>query len=124
MVFVQESKLPFYLYAYCLMSNHVHLLIGMQDDPVSRILQRVLTSYSEYHNRKQTQIRHLFQGCYKSILCQSDRYLGGLVRYIHLIHLNPVRAKMVRRAEGYEYSGHLFSGLRLDQRPWQRFSSL
>ena len=117
----QKSKLPFYLYAYGLMSNHVHLLIGMQDDPVSRILQRMLTSYSEYHNRKQTQIAYLFQGRCKSILCQSDRYLGELVRYIHL---NPVRAKMVTRAEGYGYSGHLFSGVRLDQRPWQRFSSL
>ena len=99
----QKSKLPFYLYAYCLMPNHVHVLIEMQDDPVSRIMQRVLTSYSQYHNRKHTRIGHLFQGRYKSILCQSDRYLGELVRYIHL---NPVRAKMVKRPERYEYSGH------------------
>ena len=48
----QKSKLPFYLYAYCLMPNHVHLLIEMQDDLVSRIMQRVLTAYSQYHNRK------------------------------------------------------------------------
>jgi|SRR6185369_10210198 len=45
----QKARLPFYLYAYCLMPNHVHLLIEMQDDPVSRIMQRVLTSYSQYH---------------------------------------------------------------------------
>ena len=50
----QKSKLPFYLYAYCLMPNHVHLLIEMQDDPVSRIMQRVLTSYSQHHNRMHT----------------------------------------------------------------------
>jgi REP-associated tyrosine transposase len=99
----QKSKLPFYLYAYCLMPNHVHLLIEMQGDPVSRIMQRVLTSYSQYHNRKYKKIGHLFQGRYKSILCQTDRYLGELVRYIHL---NPVRAKMVKRPEDFEYSGH------------------
>jgi putative transposase len=99
----QKSKLPFYLYAYCLMPNHFHLLIEMQDDPVSRIMQRVLTTYSQYHNRKYKKIGHLFQGRYKSILCQSDQYLGELVRYIHL---NPVRAKMVKRPEEYEYSGH------------------
>ena len=45
---LQKSKLPFYLYAYCLMSNHVHLLIEMQDDLVSRIMQRVLTTYSQH----------------------------------------------------------------------------
>ena len=99
----QKTKLPFYLYAYCLMPNHVHLLIEMQDDSVSRIMQRVLTSYSQFHNRKYKKIGHLFQGRYKSILCQTDRYLGELVRYIHL---NPVRAKMVKRPEDFEYSGH------------------
>src|SRR6185369_1640463 len=99
----QKAKLAFYLYAYCLMPNHVHLLIEMQDGPVSRIMQRVLTSYSQYHNRKYKKIGHVFQGRYKSILCQTDRYLGELVRYIHL---NPVRARMVKRPEHYEYSGH------------------
>ena len=109
LVQTQKSKLPFYLYAYCLMPNHVHLLIEMQDGLVSRIMQRVLTSYSQYHNRKYKKIGHLFQGRYKSILCQTDRYLGELVRYIHL---NPVRAKMVKRPEDFEYSGHrAFLGL-------------
>jgi hypothetical protein len=75
----------------------------MQDDLVSRIMQRVLTGYSQYHNRKYKKIGHLFQGRYKSILCQTDRYLGELVRYIHL---NPVRAKLVKRPEDFEYSGH------------------
>ena len=87
----RKNKLPFYLYAYCLMPNHFHLLIEMQDDLVSRIMQRVLTGYSRYHNRKYKKVWHLFQGRYKSILCQTDRYLGELVR---CIHLNPVRAKI------------------------------
>jgi putative transposase len=66
-------------------------------------MQRLLTSYSQYHNRKYKKTGHVFQGRYKSILCQSDRYLRELVRYIHL---NPVRVKMVTRADEYEFSGH------------------
>ena len=103
MVAQQKAKLPFYLYAYCLMPNHAHLLIERQDDKISRIMQGLLTGYSQYFNRKYKKIGHLFQGRFKAILCQTDRYLGELVRYIHL---NPVRAKMVKRPEDYEYSGH------------------
>jgi putative transposase len=99
----QKRKLPFYLYAYCLMPNHFHLLIERRQGFLSRIMQRLLTSYCQYHNRKYGKSGHVLQGRYKSILCQSDRYLGELVRYIHL---NPVRAKMVRRAEDYPYSSH------------------
>jgi REP element-mobilizing transposase RayT len=43
---VQKSKLPFYLYAYCLMPNHIHLLIERREDSVSKIMQRILTTYS------------------------------------------------------------------------------
>ena len=46
----QESRLPFYLYAYCLMENHIHLLVERQRDLISRIMQCVLTGYSEYYN--------------------------------------------------------------------------
>jgi putative transposase len=99
----QKSKRPFYLYAYCLMPNHIHLLAEMQDDPISRVMQSLLTSFSQYHNRKYREVGHLFQARYKALLCQSDRYLGELVRYIHL---NPVRARIVLRPEEYEYSGH------------------
>lgn len=100
---VQKRKLPFFLYAYCLMTNHVHLLIERQADTVGRIMHRVLTGYSQYYNRRYRRIGHLLQGRHKSILCQSDRYLAELVRYIHL---NPVRASMVKRPEQYQYSGH------------------
>src|SRR5438094_8775641 len=100
---IQKHKLPYFLYAYCLMSNHVHLLIERQADAIGRIMHRVLTGYSQYYNRRYRRMGHLFQGRHKAILCQSDRYLSELVRYIHL---NPVRAKMVGRPEEYQYSGH------------------
>lgn len=99
----QKAKLPFHLYAYCLMPNHVHLLIERQQDSISRIMQRLLTAYSQYHNRRYRKSGHLLQGRYKAILCQSDQYLAELVRYIHL---NPVRAKMTRRAQDFRYSSH------------------
>ena len=99
----QKVKLPFFLYAYCLMTNHVHLLIERQADAVGRIMHRVLTGYSQYYNHRYQRTGHLLQGRHKAILCQSDRYLTELVRYIHL---NPVRAGMVKLPEQYEYSGH------------------
>jgi hypothetical protein len=66
-------------------------------------MHRVLTGYSNYYNRKHKRVGHLLQARHKSILCQSDRYLAELVRYIHL---NPVRAGMVNLPEEYKYSGH------------------
>ena len=99
----QKVKLPFFLYAYCLMTNHVHLLVERQTDSIGRIMHRLLTGYSQYYNRRYRRVGHLLQGRHKAILCQSDQYLSQLVRYIHL---NPVRAKMVRRPEHYQYSSH------------------
>jgi REP element-mobilizing transposase RayT len=100
---VQKEKLPFFLYAYCLMTDHFHLLLERRVDDIGRIMHRVLTGYSQYYNRKYRRSGHLFQGRHKAILCQSDPYLAELVRYVHL---NPVRAKMVRKVENYPYSSH------------------
>src|SRR5436305_4030184 len=97
----QKERLAFFLYAYCLMSNHVHLLIERRTDAIGRIMHRVLTGYSQYYNWRYKRVGHLLQGRHKAILCQSELYMGELVRYIHL---NPVRAKMVARAEDYPYS--------------------
>jgi len=103
LIAVQKVRLPFFLYAYCLMPNHLHLLIERRADTIGRIMHRVLTGYSQYYNRRYRRVGHLLQGRHKAILCQSERYLSELVRYIHL---NPVRAKMVSKPEQYQYSGH------------------
>ena len=99
----QKQRLPFYLYAYCLMPNHLHLLIERREDAISAVMRRMLTGYSQHHNRRYGKVGHVFHGRYKSILCQTDQYLAELVRYIHL---NPVRAKMVAEPDQYRYSGH------------------
>lgn len=100
---VQKAKLSFFLYAYCLMTNHVHLLLERQASAVGQIMHRLLTGYAQYYNRRYRRVGHLLQGRHKAILCQSEQYLAKLVRYIHL---NPVRAGMVTRPEDYQYSSH------------------
>jgi len=99
----RKAKLPFFLYAYCLMPNHIHLLVERRQDSISRVMHGLLTAYSQYHNRKFRKSGHLLQGRYKAILCQTDQYLAELVRYIHL---NPLRARIVRKPEEFQYSSH------------------
>jgi REP-associated tyrosine transposase len=91
------------VYAYCLMPNHVHLLLGCSDIPLSRFMQGLQQSYTQYFNRAHHKVGHLFQGRYKAIVCDRDEYLLELVRYIHL---NPVRSKLAAMPEAWRYSGH------------------
>jgi len=98
-----KNKCGFFLYAYVLMSNHIHLLIETPNDPISRIMQMVNFTYTQYFNRKYGKVGHLFQGRYKSYLCDKDSYLLSLVRYIHN---NPVRAGLVGDACEYALSSH------------------
>ena len=91
------------LWAYCLMPNHVHLLVETGPQPLSTLMQRLQQSYTQYFNRTHRKVGHLFQGRYKAIVCDKDRYLLALIRYLHL---NPVRAKLVKQPEAYAYSGH------------------
>ena len=91
------------LYAYCLMPNHVHLLLQPSDAPLAKFMQGLQQSYTQRFNRVHDKVGHLFQGRYKAIVCETDAYLATLVRYIHL---NPVRAGLADDPEGYLYSGH------------------
>ncbi len=102
-VAVTRQRYPFYLYAYILMSNHFHLLLEVQQASTARVLQSLLTAYARRFNRTHRHRGHLFQGRYQAIVCDHDRYLLELVRYIHL---NPVRAKMVKRPGEWQWSGH------------------
>jgi REP element-mobilizing transposase RayT len=98
-----KEERGFILYAYVLMTNHVHLLIETPKAPLSRIMQLLNFTYTRQFNRKYGKVGHLFQGRYKSFLCDRDEYLLGLVRYIHL---NPVRAKIVTFPYEYRWSSH------------------
>jgi len=98
-----KNQYKYFLYSYVLMNNHVHLLIETQIVPLSKILQGMNQSYTQYFNRKHRTVGHLFQGRYKAILCDRDAYLLALIKYIHL---NPVRAKIVKTPDEYAWSGH------------------
>jgi putative transposase len=92
------------VYAYCLMPNHVHILVEQSaDQPLSRYMQRLQSAYTGYFNRKHKKVGHLFQGRYKGILVDRDAYLLELIRYIHL---NPIRAKLERKVGVYPWTGH------------------
>jgi REP element-mobilizing transposase RayT len=99
-----KKRFTFRLYAYALLKNHLHLLIEVEKTPLRRIMQTLLFAYASYFNKRHGEVGHLFQGRHKAILCDKDAYLLELVRYIHL---NPVRAHMVKEPEGYEWTGHL-----------------
>lgn len=98
-----RKRYSFTLYAYVLMPNHVHLLMEQGGNDLSKIMQGLQQSYTQYFNRQYGKTGHLFQGRYKAILCDRDAYLLELIRYIHL---NPVRAGMVKRADEYLWSSH------------------
>jgi len=89
--------------AYCLMTNHYHLLVQTPDGNLSRCMRHINGVYTQRYNAAHGLDGQLFRGRYKAILVGEDRYLLQLVRYIHK---NPIRAGVVSRAEEYGYSSH------------------
>ena len=93
-------------YAWAFLPNHAHFLLRSGDVGLSTLMRRLLTGYAVSFNLKYKRHGPLFQGRYKSIICQEDRYLKELVRYIHL---NPLRANLVLDISAlnqYIYCGH------------------
>ena len=94
------------VYAWTLIPNHFHLLVRTGTRPISASMGKILTGYVVRFNRRHQRQGHLFQNRYKSIVCEEDPYLVELTRYIHL---NPLRAgivKTIKELERYPWSGH------------------
>ena len=98
-----KGRYGFRVYAYVLMSTHVHLLVETGQVPLSKVLQGINQRFTMYFNWRYGTVGHLFQGRYKAILCDKDAYLFSLVKYLHC---NPVRAGMVGQPEEYRWSSH------------------
>lgn len=89
--------------AYCLMTNHYHLLIQTAEANLSRFMRHLNGVYTQRYNRAHGCDGQLFRGRYKAILVEEDSYLLELVRYIHR---NPLRAVMVGKIDQYAWCSH------------------
>jgi putative transposase len=92
----------YYLYAYCIMDNHIHLVIREGKDPIARIIKRIAASYSFYFNKKYKRIGHVFQERYKSENIETESYLLTAIRYVHQ---NPLKSG-IGSIEGYKWSSY------------------
>ncbi|MFH0804453.1 MAG: transposase [Candidatus Zambryskibacteria bacterium] len=94
----------FKLHAFCLMPNHVHLLIEQcGEKSISRLLSRVFTSFSKYINLKHKRVGHVFQDKFKSNKIEKNPQLMLVSSYIHM---NPVKDSLVNKPEEYKWSSY------------------
>ena len=98
-----QGKSGYRIYAYCLMSNHVHILLKEEQEPLATIVKRISSSYVYYYNKKYDRCGHLFQERFKSEVVEDENYLLMVLRYIHQ---NPVEAKIVQTPEEYKWSSY------------------
>lgn len=91
------------MYAWCLMNNHVHLLIKEGHEDISSTMKRIGVSYAMYYNWKYQTTGHLFQGRFRSEKVETLPYLQTVIRYIHQ---NPVKAGMASSPENWKWSSY------------------
>lgn len=99
---------------FCLMTNHIHMVIEVDDIPLSKIMQCLVSRYAKYFNKKLKRIGHLFQDRYLAKPIMNDNYLQALCYYIHN---NPRAAKIVDDLAHYPWSSHRHY-CRLETIPW------
>ena len=117
---LQESvaERPLRIIAYCLMPNHFHLLVWPREDgELSRWMQWVLTTHVRRYHRDHQSNGHVWQGRFKAFPIQQDDHLLTVWRYIER---NPVRARLVTRAEDWRWSSFPSRGLWLHGGPVTR----
>ncbi|MBF0478805.1 MAG: transposase [Candidatus Omnitrophica bacterium] len=99
-----KRKYGFKLFAYCFMTNHVHLLIQVgEKGTISRIMQSITVAHTRHYHYKYRTSGHVWQGRFNSPVVSDDEYMLEVMRYIEQ---NPVRAKMVREIEDYTWSSY------------------
>jgi REP element-mobilizing transposase RayT len=88
-----KEKSGYNIYAYCLMVNHIHLLIKEGLEPLEQVMRRLCGSYVYWYNRKYGRIGNLFQDRFKSEPIEDDTYFLTVLRYIHQ---NPIQAGLLK----------------------------
>ncbi|WP_312423636.1 transposase [Anaerospora hongkongensis] len=91
------------VYSYCLMDNHIHLLIREKNEFIAQIIKRISSSYVYWYNQRYDRCGHLFQERFKSEAVESNEYLLTVLRYIHQ---NPVKAGITKNLEDYLWSSY------------------
>jgi len=91
------------IFAYCLMDNHVHILLQEIEESISMTIQRFSSSYVIWYNGKHERCGHLFQERFKSEAVETDSYFLTVLRYIHQ---NPIKAKIVKDVANYKWSSY------------------
>ncbi len=102
-------------HSYVLMDNHYHLIVETPDASLSKIMHYINTGYAAYFNARHKRIGPLYQGRFKAMLVEQDEYLHYLSCYIHL---NPVRAGIVKSPEEYTYSSYNVFTSNLEAPKW------
>ena len=98
-----REECGFKLYAYCLMGNHVHILLSVSDESLETIFKKIGGRYVYYYNVKYRRVGHLFQDRFKSEPVEDETYLLTVMRYIHQ---NPIKAKLCAKVGDYPYSSY------------------
>jgi len=98
----KKIKAEYLIYAYCIMSNHMHLVVKEGNESISEAIKKVATAYAYYFNKKYRRVGHVFQDRFKSECIEDERYLLAAIRYVHQ---NPVKAGLCK-AENYKWSSY------------------
>lgn len=98
-----KEKSNYTIYGYCLMDNHVHLLLEEGHENIGEIIKRITVGYVQWHNLKYSRTGHLFQNRYKSQAIEDETYFLTVLRYIHQ---NPVKAGLVKDISQYKWSSY------------------
>ena len=91
------------VHAYCLMDNHYHVLLETAEGNLSKGMRHLNGVYTQYFNRQHNRVGHVFQGRFKAILVEKEAYLLELSRYVVL---NPIRARMIKDMDQWEWSSY------------------
>ena len=100
---ISKDKSGYTLFTYCLMSNHIHLLIKEGTESLGNTFRRIGASFVYWYNWKYSRCGHLFQDRYKSEPVETDRYFLTVLRYIHQ---NPIKAGIKKEVEQYPWSSY------------------
>lgn len=99
-----QNICSFDLFSYCIMNNHIHLLIGEIDDTISEVVKRISASFVLWYNKKYDRIGHLFQERFKSEPIHDEYHFLRVIRYIH--H-NPNKAGLKNRMNDSKWTSHI-----------------